>query len=204
MWCNRQASHCDLSGGSFFSSGFASVFRLQDLTKSFNNVRNSFITNWYVPLDVQFEGEEQVRLRLIFRDTMLLVPGHSKSLRSVGEFVGSPKIVLDADLAKEREIKKNMDVLRSKNWPLFRNYAINDATLCVKFAQKIIELHKATTGKHTIPATLTSIGVSLLLKSWKRSGHSHLELLGREEIAQTQWNARNKRYYNKKEGSVYP
>ena len=114
----------------------------------------------------------------------------------VGEFLGKQKIVLDSDPDREREIKRNMDVLREKNWELFREYAINDAILCAEFAKKIIDLHKSTTGKDTLPATLTSIGVNLLKKCWQDEGADHLTLLGRGEVTEKRWDNRFHRYVN--------
>jgi hypothetical protein len=47
---------------------------------------------------------------------MLLSPANTKKLSDLGELVGTPKIVLDEDPAKELFYKKNMDVLRNENW----------------------------------------------------------------------------------------
>jgi DNA polymerase type B, organellar and viral len=191
--------------GHFSRADLPAFSDFKNLQKSINNVRNSFISNRYFPLDLEFEdGEKPVRLEITFRDTMLLVPGHSKSLKVVGEFLGQPKIVLDSSPAKEREIKRNMDALREENWDLFKQYAINDSVLCAKFAGKIIDLHKATVGKETLPATLTSIGVSLLLKNWEGEKVDHLATLGREEISEKRWDYRSQHYKNLKREVLLP
>ena len=158
-------------------------------------------------MDLKFdddEGKEEgvkekpVRLQVVFRDTMLLVPGHSKSLKTVGEFLNQPKIILHSDPAQERQIKKSMDVLREDNWDLFRRYAINDSVLCCEFAKRIMAIHKETTGQDILPATLTSIGVRLLQKSWADANVNALKILGREVVSEKRWDYRAGRYNNTK------
>ena len=81
-----------------------------------------------------------------------------------------------------------MDVLRRENWKLFREYALNDAVICVEYAQRLIEQTEQAIGSRKIPVTLTSIGVDLLLKSWKgQLKIDHLSVLGLEKVTVDKW-----------------
>src|ERR1019366_5220674 len=107
---------------------FSDFKTLQSLVAS---VRKTFASiDGYVPVDVTFK--EPVRLKVHLRDTMLPTPAGSKSLAALGHLVGVPKVRLDPDGKRELEIKRNMAALRAGNWPLFREYALNDAVICAE------------------------------------------------------------------------
>ena len=204
--------------GHFSRADLPAFSDFKNFSKLLSNVRNSFITNRYIPLDLKFDDdgennenedkkeeeskgvkkEKGVRLQVVFRDTMLLVPGHSKSLKTIGEFLNKPKISLHPDPARERGVKRSMDVLRNENWELFRKYAINHSVLCCEFAKCIIGIHAKTTGQEVLAATLTSIGVTLLQKSWIDAGVNGLEILGREVVSEKRWDHKRHIYLNKK------
>lgn len=183
--------------GHFTRADVPAFSDFQGLTKELNSVRNTFISiDRYVAVDIKF-GKETVRLKVFVRDTMLLTPATSKSLSTIGELVGIPKILLDADPKRELYLKQNMDVLRQTDWELFQRYALNDAVICVEYLKRMIELYESLTGKAKVPVTLTSIGVDLLIKSWVDELEAEkLEILGKEVVSEDRWD-KKKGYYVK-------
>jgi hypothetical protein len=198
--------------GHFTRADVPAFLDFRDLTDNLMNVRNTFISEaGYIPFDILFHDNpknqnktksampnnevvrtdsETVRLKVTLRDTMLLSPGNSKSLAEIGDLVGQPKIILDSDSEKERHLKSNMDIVRRDNWELFKRYAMNDATICVRYAEKVIALNKSLTGspRGVLPITLTSIGVELLDKTWKDTLDSdRLQLVGKEAHKETRF-----------------
>ena len=188
--------------GHFTKADVPAFADFQDLTKVLSSVRNTFISiDRYVAVDIKF-NKTTVRLKVYLRDTMLLTPATSKSLSALGELVGVPKIILDSDPSKELYLKQNMDVLRRDNWSLFRQYALNDAVICVEYLKRMIELYHSLTGKLKVPVTLTSIGVDLLIKSWvDELGAGQLDILGKEKIVEERWD-KKKGYYVKLQKEV--
>ncbi len=115
-------------------------------------------------------------------------------MADLGDILGIPKVTLHDDPAEERRIKSRMDELRLNNWPLFREYAIQDAVICAEYAQKIIRLCKQHLGKSRLPITLTAIGVDLLLKKWKDDSRDADAILGREVVKEKRWHKRRGHY----------
>lgn len=176
--------------GHFTRADVPAFSDFKDLTSFLGNVRNTFISiDQYIPLKIKISENQYVDVKVYLRDTMLLSPTNTKKLSDLGELVGTNKIILDKDEEKELYYKRNMDVLRSENWELFKQYALVDAEICVRYIQKIIEeFHKAT-GKKKVPVTLTSIGIELLLKSWRDDLELSKEtILGQETIIEKTYN----------------
>jgi len=186
--------------GHFTRADVPAFADFKTLTSLMSNVRNTFISiENYLPVTIKFPNRKTVELHVALRDTMLLAPAGAKSLAALGDIVGRPKLKLDSDPARERWLKKNMDHLRATNWPLFKEYAINDAVVCVEYAEKIRAQYHAVSGKKKIPATLTSIGVDLLLKTWQdKLERNHVDVLGREVVVEKWWNDRKQRYIPQK------
>jgi hypothetical protein len=93
-------------------------------------------TDSYLPIEISFpenDGSSEISLAVTLRDTMLLTPATSKSLSSIGDLLGKPKIILDADPIKEQFYKENMSQLRRENWELFKQYALTDAEICAAY-----------------------------------------------------------------------
>jgi hypothetical protein len=187
--------------GHFTRADVPAFSDFQDLTKVLNNVRNTFISiDSYVAVDIKFK--QAVRLRVFVRDTMLLTPATSKSLSTIGELVGIPKVILDDDPKKELYLKQNMNVLRRDDWNLFKRYALNDAVICVEYLKRMIDLYKSLTGNTKVPVTLTSIGVDLLIKSWTDDLKvEQPDVLGKERVTEERWD-KNKGYYVKETKTV--
>ncbi|KRR23264.1 DNA polymerase [Bradyrhizobium retamae] len=160
-------------------------------------VRSSFVsTDASFDFAVSTENGE-VELCVLLRDTFLLAPAGSQSLAALGEILGIPKVLLSNDPTKEREIKSRMDDLQSRDWPLFRRYAIQDAVICAEYAERIIRLCNQHLGKSQLPVTLTAIGVDLLLKKWSDDARDVKAILGREDVKEKRWNKRRGHYQTK-------
>jgi hypothetical protein len=178
--------------GHFTRADVPAFSDFQSLTQMMSSVRNTFLSiDNHIAVDLPCDDGGTVPLKVLLRDTMLLTPAASKSLKALGELVGQPKIDLDPDPIRDRFYKENMDVLLSENPDLFEQYALNDAVICVRYADRMIEQSRTLLGKPKLPATLTSIGVDLLWKAWQRSGKSYpLQVLGKEEVWERQFNKR--------------
>jgi hypothetical protein len=178
--------------GHFTRADIPAFSDFQTLTQMMSSVRNTFLSiDGYIAIDIPCADGSLVPLKVLLRDTMLLTPAASKGLKALGELVGQPKIDLDPDPVKDQFYKENMDVLLADNPELFEKYALNDAVICVRYADRVIEQSKTLLGKVKLPATLTSIGIDLLWKSWERSGKSHpFSVLGKEQVWERQFNKR--------------
>ena len=99
--------------GAFTRADIPAFSDFSDLQSLIANVRNSFISlDQFISFDLRFEGGQTVRIQAQLRDTMLLAPAGLRSLADIGEIVGLPKITLDPDPVKERQIKGQMHLLR--------------------------------------------------------------------------------------------
>lgn len=186
--------------GHFTRADFPALADFQDLTELISSVRATFLSiDGHIPLEISFPNGETSSLKVVLRDTMLLTPANSKSLAALGDLVGQEKISLDPDLEKSRHYKSNMDLLLRDNPELFEKYAINDATICVRYLQQLIEQCEQTLGSRKVPATLTAIGVDLLMHSWKHDlQEDPLELLGQEQIEESYFSKKLNRYQKKR------
>ncbi len=184
--------------GHFTRADIPAFADFQELTKYMSAVRSTFVsTDSYVKVVVPTSDDDDVTLKLYIRDTMLLTPQSSKSLKALGELVGIEKVELTPDREEFKKIIRNMDKLRYENWDLFKRYALTDAEICVRYIEKVIEQYKAVTGNFKVPITLTGIGVDLLLKSWSDEGLDYLWMLGKERVKQSYYNKSKGRYVSK-------
>lgn len=177
--------------GHFTRADLPAFSDFRDHLNYLSNLRNTFVSG-YNPLNIRlFETDtfsdtdpyHSIEIKIVIRDTMLLTPQTSKSLSLIGDLLDIPKIELSQNKKEAKHLISNMDLLRKDNWPLFKKYAINDALICVRYMERIIDLYKTVTGKKKIPTTLTSIGIDLLLMRWKGDFKQNaLDILGKEEI----------------------
>lgn len=186
--------------GHFTRADIPAFANFQELTKYMSAVRSTFVTtnDHFQKVGISSIEGEEIKLKVFLRDTMLLTPQSSKSLKALGELVGVKKVELAPDKETYRQIIKNMDRLRFENWGLFKQYALTDAEICVRYIEKVITQYKAVTGKFKVPITLTSIGVDLLLKSWADQGIDHLNVLGQEITYKSYFNKSKGRYIRKR------
>lgn len=184
--------------GHFTRADFPALADFQTLTELIASVRATFLSiDNCIPIQYFLPDGGSVKVDVVIRDTMLLTPATSKSLRALGELVGVEKITLDADPEKELFYKQNMDVLLAEKPDLFDRYAINDAVICVRYLEQLIGQCEAILGKRKVPATLTGIGVDLLMNTWKNDGFNPLEMIGKEAVTHSYFNKRLGRHFKK-------
>jgi len=169
-------------------------------TQFLSSVRNTFLSiDQHLKIHLDHDNDRIASLNVVIRDTMLLTPQSSKSLRGIGDLVGFPKLQLDPDPQEHKRLIQKMDEVRSERWDVYKEYALMDATICVRYIERIIKQYEAVTGVKKVPVTLTSIGVDLLLKSWiEDMGLSHLNVLGKEIVKQRTFDKRKNYYVTKK------
>lgn len=134
--------------GHFTRADVPAFADFKDLTSQISAVRSTFTSvDKGIKLATAFDDGSAVEKLVILRDTMLLTPATSKSLWELGSLVGVPKIHIDPDPERELFYKKNMDVLLQDKPDLFEQYAINDALICVKYLERLIEMYAGILGK---------------------------------------------------------
>ncbi len=177
--------------GHFTRADIPAFDDFKDLTTQIAAVRSTFTSvDKGVKIATFLDGGAVDKL-VILRDTMLLTPATSKSLWELGKLVNVPKITLDPDPDREMFYKKNMDVLLQDNPDLFERYAINDAVICVKYLERLIDMYFDIFGKRKAPATLTAIGVDLLMRKWKTDlKMDPVEVVGKETVVQKTFSKR--------------
>ena len=181
---------------------FADFKELQDYMSA---VRNTFLSiDKHMMINIEDSTGNIIQLRVVLRDTMLLTPQASKSLKGIGKLVGFEKLQLHPDPKIHKNWINRMDWVRQHHWESYKAYALMDATICLRYIENIIEQCENVTGKKKVPVTLTSFGVDLLLKHWKEDLHQdHLELIGKEK-PQGGYYDKNKGYLNRPRNSRHP
>ena len=154
-----------------------------DINKQFSAVRNTFASiDGDMKVPVETLEDEKIELKVYIRDTMLLTPQSSRSLKKIGELVGVDKVELSPDRSTYKQMIKNMDRVRTDQWELFKRYALTDAEICVRYIEEVMKEYKSVTGKSKVPITLTGIGMDLLELKWTDSGYNRLDVLGKELV----------------------
>lgn len=186
--------------GHFTRADFPALADFQNLSELISSVRSTFLSiDGHIPLSIQFPDAEDVQFKVVLRDTMLLTPATSKSLKALGDLVGIEKVSLDSNPEKSLFYKSNMDKLLEDHPERFENYAINDAIICVRYLEQLIDQCEEILGAKKVPATLTSIGVDLLMQSWKNDLQiDPLELLGQERIEERYFSKKHNRFFKKR------
>ncbi|MFK4824532.1 DNA polymerase [Paenochrobactrum sp. BZR 588] len=179
--------------GHFIRADFPAFSDFKDNARLTSNVRSTFVSiDSAIPVTFGEADKPIAEFSVIVRDTILLAPSNAKSLAGIGDLLGFPKIQLAQTAEEEREIKENMAHFRRERWNEFREYAIRDAQVCVRFAERIIQQSTTLFESFKMPATLTSFGTKLLLLGWQKDGADSNQILGRESI-------KNK-FFSKKDG----
>ena len=138
-------------------------------------IRNSFISNDHERSFNRVElprGGNKKRKKddgVIFaplRDTWLLCPSLERSLEKVGNLldpVRYGKIQIPSQFSKSR-----MDQYLAADRPGFEAYALRDAEICAHYALRIVLLNIKAGLPANVSATLTGIGVALLVDFLKK------------------------------------
>ena len=98
------------------------------------------------------------RISIIIVDTMLLAPAGS-SLKVLGDAIGVPKIELPPGTIER------MDLLKEENPALFRDYALQDAVIAAKWADRAWTLLSEKLGVDGHVPTLGAAGVRMIEKT---------------------------------------
>lgn len=100
--------------GHFTRADIPAFADFKSQTQFLSGVRNTFLNiDHNIPITLKDEDELVANLRVVIRDTMLLTPQATKSLRGIGELVGFPKLQLDPDPTQHKKLIEQMDVVRS-------------------------------------------------------------------------------------------
>jgi hypothetical protein len=186
--------------GHFLRADATGFSDFQSLRAFLNNVRNTFLSiDSPTKVEIDCGSANPVTLNVMFRDSILLAPQNARSLKELGELVGQPKLTLDPDPARHKDMIRNMDKVRADNWPLFKQYAMTDATVCLMYIERIMTKFEELTGVRKVPVTLTSIGIELLLKGWqdRKVPLDPMRVLGKELVKESHWDDRLSRKITK-------
>jgi hypothetical protein len=121
------------------------------------NVRNSLVTQ-AVPITVKMSFDDEcgpVELKVYLRDTMLLAPAGRRSLASLGELVGIPKMMLHKTREGDQRMKRQMKFVRANKPALFREYAILDAKISAHYFREVTRIYQEATGAAFVPSLLS-------------------------------------------------
>ncbi|MBI5800259.1 MAG: hypothetical protein HZA92_05960, partial [Verrucomicrobia bacterium] len=153
------------------------------LKLQFNSIRNTFVSlQQPVKVVVPDSHRHSHKIAVTLRDTMLLTPGGSKSLDSLGDLLGEPKVELP-----DGQIERMAELLE-RDPELFERYAKQDPKICVAHALHLLQLNEELTGKAVVPVTLSGLGEAFLLRLWETKEVSFQKVLGVEELVETAWN----------------
>lgn len=105
------------------------------------------------------------------------------TLERIGAWLDFEKLELPDGYEKDR-----MDLLLQNDKLAFEAYAIRDAEIPVRFLKHLEEFAAAEVGCDQLPATVSSLAVSLLKKEIKDAGHSFSESWGLVKHKTEAWN----------------
>lgn len=179
--------------GHFTRADFSAFNDFANQAREFASaVRNTFVSiERSKRINIKFSGQKDPeKLDVRLRDTYLLAPANAKSLAAIGEIMGYKKETLSDDPADDQYFKENMKQFRKEHWQKFKSYALRDAEICVRYAEKMIRQSDALFGEFKMPVTLTSFGTKLVLNGWKAKKWTTDELIGQETIKQRKFNKR--------------
>jgi hypothetical protein len=169
--------------GHWTLSDLAMLEDFDKLKHQFSSIRNTYVT-LQQPLKVTVHDSSGHRhdIAVTLRDTLLLTPGGSKSLDSLGDLLGEPKVELP-----DGQIERMAESLE-RDPDLFDRYAKQDPKICVAHALQLLQLNEQLTGVAEVPVTLSGLGEAFLLRLWESKRVSRQQVLGTEEIVELAWN----------------
>jgi hypothetical protein len=150
--------------GHFTRADLPAFKDFRELKDVLHSLRNTLVVHGTtLKIELEFPEGDALLLGVGLRDTMLLTPAKSKKLSDLGDLVGIPKKVLQTHEHDHQWLIANMDYCRQHHWEMFKDYAITDATIALRYAEYVIALYERVQKKKRFPPTLTSIGVDLLV-----------------------------------------
>lgn len=130
------------------------------------------------------------------------VGGHvamGTSLAQVGDLLALPKLELPEGYSKGR-----MDLFLQGDKKAFEEYGLRDAEIAVRFYKRLLDFSKEVTGEWSLPATASSLAVTMFMKQLKASGVDFDVAFGVQETSSTYWNAKKKGVVTVKDTSPIP
>ena len=121
------------------------------------------------------------------------------SLAQIGDLLGLPKLDLPEGYLKER-----MDLLLQGNKQAFEEYGLRDSEIAVRFYLRLLDFAEKETGKRSLPATASSLAVSIFTKKLKESQVDFNSAFGVTEGSSTYWNSTREKVVTKTEKSPSP
>jgi hypothetical protein len=114
------------------------------------------------------------------------------TLERIGAWLDFPKLELPDGYEKDR-----MDLLLQNDKPAFEAYAMRDAEIPVRFLKHLEDFAAAEVACNQLPATVSSLAVSLLKKEIKDAGHSFSESWGLVQHKTEAWNNNEGKVFSK-------
>jgi hypothetical protein len=168
--------------GHFTLADLTAFADFDELKTEFDAIRRTYATITQDTSVICWDvGRHKHKVKLVLRDSLLLVPAGQKSLKAIGELVGVEKGTLHPG-----EIE-NMQALLTTDKPRFEDYALRDPEIAVRYCLKIMAIAHELTGESEIPPTLSSIGIHHLLNIWETNGIDRHLVLGTEEVPTQDW-----------------
>lgn len=121
------------------------------------------------------------------------------SLAQIGDLLELPKLDLPEGYLKER-----MDLLLQGNKQAFEEYGLRDSEIAVRFYLRLLDFAEKETGKRSLPATASSLAVSIFTKTLEESQVDFNCAFGMTEGASTYWNSTKEKVITKTEKSPSP
>ena len=165
------------------------------------NIRNTFINvkqDMGISLNDTKDPTRPIKLHAKVRDTITLAPTGKGKLEDLGEVLNFQKIRLHKDERIELDFKRNMKNFMESDWVKFREYAIRDSEICLRYTETMIHLYKEETGRFKLPITLTQIGVDLIQQYWIDKGLNPLDVVGKEQVQERYFSKKFNRYVSQK------
>ena len=106
------------------------------------------------------------------------------SLAQIGDLLELPKLELPVGYTKDR-----MDLLLEDDKQAFEEYGLRDAEIAVRFYKRLQEFAKRETGSTSLPATASSLAVTMFTKQLEADGVDFNAAFGVCESATAYWNA---------------
>ena len=121
------------------------------------------------------------------------------SLAQIGDLLGVPKLDLPEGYLKER-----MDLLLQGNKQAFEEYGLRDSEIAVRFYLRLLDFAEKETEKRSLPATASSLAVSIFKKKLKESQVDFNVAFGVTEGSRTYWNSTREKVLTKTDKSPSP
>ncbi|MFM5315435.1 hypothetical protein [Aeromonas veronii] len=135
------------------------------------------------PITLRDRHRKPQRTIIQFVDTLILSPNKSP-LSALGSMLGLPKVEIPEGYRIER-----MDELLVGDKEAFERYALRDAEIAVKYAQKVRDFLRGQFGLPKLPRSLGAVGVSVFRRQLKGANIDYMTAFGLENAKLERWNA---------------